>query len=912
MSAQPAWRRYLRFLRPDTRADVDDEFEFHIQTRVDEFVAAGMTPSAARQRALANMGDIDGAKVACVAIDEQRQRKRQWRDRLDLVGQDVRYASRTLARSRTFAVVAVLTLALSIGATTAIFSVVNTILLKPLPVADPDRLVALFESNAAKGLVRSGPSGPNFLDWREDARSFSGMAAYRFEAITLSNVASPQVLAGSGVSANLFDVLGVRPTLGRTFKPGEDKGGAARVLVLSYGAWQRLFAGSRDIVGRTVILDRRPFEVVGVMPAGFAFPSRVDAWRPADFSLSAQVVGFAEGTKESRAARYIGVVARLRTGVTHARATDEMRVVAATLAQRYPIDNGGWTVSMMSLHDSMVGDVKPVLMLVLAAVAFVLLIACANVANLTLGRAIVREPEMALRSALGAGRGRLHLLMLTESLVLALVGGALGVALAWVGVRGLVRVAPPNLPGIADVAIDAKVLAFALAISTLTGLLCGLAPSLRASAITAAQILREAGRGGTGGARSGVVRRVLVVGEVALAVVLLVGAGLTLRSVVRLLAVNPGYVTTNVVGAHVSLDGERYRNNGSKARYLQELTDRIAVLPGVERVGITTTLPLTRAGVDFELGYRAEGHPALEPQNAPRVDYRMISPGYLEAMGIAVRRGRAFDSHDRIDTDAPPGADSIGGTVRGHRVMMVNETFARQNWPGEDPIGKHVSLFYVSPAPWEVVGVVSDTRHQVLSVAPRPQVFVPIEQGELLFGYLTVVARTTPHAPDVVPAMRAAAVAIDPSEPLYDVNTIEALRAEATARDRSTALALGAFALLAIVLAAAGIYGVIAYQVARRTREIGVRIALGASRARIVRQVIGEATRLAVIGIVLGAIGALAGSQLARGMLFGVAPNDPLTFVSVSALLLGVATAAAAVPAMRAAGIQPIEALRAD
>jgi predicted permease len=424
-------------------------------------------------------------------------------------------------------------------------------------------------------------------------------------------------------------------------------------------------------------------------------------------------------------------------------------------------------------------------------------------------------------------------------------------------------------------------------------------------------MLRETSRGGVGGRRTGIARRALVIGEVALSVVLLVGAGLTLRSVLRLLAVNPGYTTSNVVAAHVSLDGAGYQGNAAKVRYLHELTDRIAALPGVDRVGVTTTVPLTRAGIDFTLAYRAEGHPAMPPQTEPRVDYRMVSPGYLEAMGIALRRGRAFTSFDRMETDTPAG-NSASGNAGGHPVMLVNETFARENWPGENPIGKTVQLFYVRGAPWEVVGVVSDTRHQELAVPPRAQVFVPIEQAELVFGYLTIVARTKPAAPDVTAAMRAAALAVDPSEPLYDIHTIESLRADATARDRSMALALGAFALLAIVLAAAGIYAVIAYQVARRTREIGVRIALGASRARIVRSVVTEATSLAVIGIILGTLGALAGTQLARKMLFGVAPTDPVTFGSVAALLLAVAVAAAAVPAIRAAGISPIEALHSD
>jgi len=834
------------------------------------------------------------------------------RDRLAVVSRDTLFALRAVRRSPGFAAAATLTLALSVGATTAVFSVVDAILIRPLPVADPDRLVSVFEVNRERGVAQSPPSGPNYLDWRREARTFTGLAAYRYESLTLTGVSSPDVLDAAGVSANFFDVLGVPPALGRAFRPGEDEAGGARVIVLGYGTWQERFGGRPDVIGRVLTIDRQPFEVVGVMPERFAFPRRVQAWRPADVGRPTSAAGLAEGTQESRQARYLDVVGRLRPGVRRVQADQEMAGIAASLARTYPVDNGGWTTKLVPLRDTVVGSVERVLVLVLGAVGLVLALACVTVANLTLGRAIAREPEIALRSALGAGRGRLHAQVLTESVVLALIGGTLGAVAAWAGLRAFVGLAPTTIPRLDEVAIDARVLAFTLGLSAVTGVLCGLAPSMRVAGVGAATLLREAGRGGVGSRRSDAVRRVLVVAQMALAVLLLVGAGLMLRSVMRVLAVDPGYATEHVVAGRVTLDGERYRGNGAKVRYLRELTERIASVPGVRQVGVTTTLPLTPAGIDFKLAYHAEGQPVRQPGQAPEVDFRVMSPGYLDAMGIRLLEGRTFTEQDRIERASDGPSATPGADVRSPKVMLVNETFARQNWPGQTAVGKRVRLFYFENDPWEVVGVVADTRHTALVSPPRPQVFVPVEQTELLFGYLTIVARTARGASGVVGGMRAAALAVDPSEPLYDIDTIEELRSDATARQRMTAMLFSAFALVAVVLAAAGIYGVIAYQVTRRTREIGVRMALGASRGRVVRDVVGEAVVLALAGVALGTAGALAAVRFVRGLLYGVAPTDPVTFGSVAALLMAVAIAAALVPATKASGIQPVEALRAD
>ena len=509
---------------------------------------------------------------------QRRDGRLSLRDRLAVVSRDVQFALRAVRRSPGFATAATLTLALSVGATTAVFSVVDAVLLRPLPVADPARLVAVFEVNRERGVAESPPSGPNYLDWRREARAFAGLAVYRREALTLTGVSLPDVLSGAGVSANFFDVLGVPPVLGRAFRPGEDERGGARVIVLAYGTWHERFGGRPDVIGRVLTIDRQPYEVVGVMPESFAFPDGVQAWLPADVGRPTSAAGLAAGTPESRQARYLAVVGRLRAGVRQEEAEQEMAGIAASLARTYPVDNGGWSTKLVPLRDTIVGSVERVLVLVLGAVGLVLALACATVANLTLGRAIAREPEIAVRAALGAGRGRLHAQLLTESVVLAVIGGTLGAVGAWAGLRAFVAVAPTTIPRLDEVTVDGRVLAFTLGLSAITGVLCGIAPSVRLAGTGTATLLRQAGRGGVGSRRSDAVRRVLVVCRMALAVLLLVGAGLMLRSVLRVLAVDPGYATEQVVAGRVTLDGERYGGNATKLRYLRRAD-------GAHRVG---------------------------------------------------------------------------------------------------------------------------------------------------------------------------------------------------------------------------------------------------------------------------------------------------------------------------------------
>jgi predicted permease len=874
-------------------ADVAEELRFHIEGTVDELVRAGWSEGEARAEAQRRFGDLVRIGDQCKDIGRQREKRWKRRELMHDMMQDVRYAMRSLKRSPSFALIAVLTLGLGIGATTAIFTVVNAVVLRPLPFEDPDRLFLIWERNEIDGVDRDSPSPPNFLDWREAATSFTAMAAWNDGSLTMTGTDRPEVLTAIGATSNFFEVFGVRPILGRTFAEGEDAGGGGRVAVLGYGAWQRIFAASSGVLGQAIILDGQPHEVIGVMPPEFRVPrSNIDVWVPSDY------------TNQHRQSRYLSVIARLRPGVTETGAEAEMQAIGDRLRVQYPEANHGFTPYLVSVQDQLVGRAGAALVIVFAAVGFVLLLACTNVANLVLGRSAAREAEIAVRASLGAGRGRLRMQFLTENALLGVLGGILGIAIAWGGVGLFLQLAPSALPRIEEVSVDGRVLAFALGTAVMTGLLLGLAPAARAAGARLTDVLREGGLRGTGSRKSELTRRILVISEVALSLVLLIGAGLAVRSLMRLRSVDPGFATQQVYVARVNLGGPAYgagrplpESNALKVNYFRDLLERLHAIPGVRSAGVTSTLPLTPAGIDFNLAYHAEGHPLLPEGQAPQTDYRIASPGYFEAMDIPLVRGRTFNDFDRDGSQ---------------RVVMLNESLAERLWPGENPIGKRITIYYVNNVDWEVVGMVGDTRHQSLSAAPPAQMFVPLAQAEVLFGYMTVVVRTQGNIAGLVDRMRDAATAIDPNEPLYDFATIETLLAEATELDRVAAFVFGLFAVLALVLSAAGIYGVISYQVARRTREIGVRMALGATRRKVVSGVVGEAAVLASVGVALGLGGAALATRVASGFLYDISARDPLTFVTVSALLLMVAMVAALVPAVRAASIDPLRALRSD
>jgi putative ABC transport system permease protein len=873
--------------------DVRTELAFHVEGRVAELVEQGWAEADARAEVLRRFGDLDSIRDKCVEIGRERiQRQRRIRI-LSGVWTDVKYAARTFAKNPVFTSVVLLTLALGIGATTAVFTVVDHVAIRSLPFPQAERLVVVWESNPTQGITADNPSPPNLYDWREQNRSFDGLAAWMEVSATLTGRDRPEVLDVAATTANFFEVLGIAPMRGRGFSPqDEDAGssedpGTAPVAVLSHQAWRNHFGGG-EVLGTTVQLSGSPVQIVGIMPEGFTTP------RPAVDMYVPSRLANPNGHRQTRS---LNVIGRLASGVSMEQAERDMKRIALRLSERYPDSNAGWTVSLVSAMDQVLGDTRQVLLIILASVGFVLLIACANVANLQLGRAAARSRELGVRSALGASAARLRRQMITESLLLGAAGGVLGLVLAHQGVRLFLSLGT-GVPRMDEVSIDLRILAFAVLISMATALLFGILPALRVGRLQVSNALGDAaGRGISEGRRGDRTRRFLVVAEVALSLMLLVGAGLFLRSFMALRSVDPGFEQAGVVTAKVSLGTNDYPDNEARRQYFERLQEAVEAVPGVHRAALTSTLPMDPAGTDFDLARVPEGHPMVPEGEASQTDYRIVSPGYFESMGIGLVQGRDFNGFDRPETTP---------------VIVVTESLARSFWPGEDPIGKHVLIYYVTDKEWEVVGVVEDTRHHGLATPERHQMFVPVAQAEYLFGYMTLAARIEAVDDPPLDAIRDAAIGIDPNEPLFDLQTMDQLVARSLAQDRFITVSFGVFALLAVLLASAGIYGVISYQVARRTQEIGVRIALGASRAAVVGRVLGEALGLALAGALIGTVGAIIGTRVARSFLFGVTPFDPLVLVAVPTLLLSVTVLAALAPARRAASIDPALAMRSD
>ncbi|HET9525836.1 MAG TPA: ABC transporter permease [Pyrinomonadaceae bacterium] len=807
--------------------------------------------------------------------------------------QDIRFGLRMLLKSPSISIVATIALALGIGANTAIFSVVNAVLLRPLPFPNPDSLVSLFETDRQRGLQRGSHSYPNFFDLRDQNTVFERIAPYYSGSFIMTGRGEPVRLEGAVATADLFPLLGIAPLHGRTFVAEEDKPSTTgRVVILSQQLFQRRFNSDLSILNQTITLDGRPFTVVGVMPATFEFPIQnepVDLWT----TIAGDAAGKTPVTGQ-RGAHFLRVIARLKPGVTEEQAQSEITAIAARLEQQYPDENTNKSLRLESALAAMVGDVRPALFILLGAVACVLLIACANVANLLLARATSRHKEMAIRSAMGASRMRVIRQLLTESVLLSLVGGAVGLLLAVWWSDLLVALGKEDIPRAVEVRIDWRVLGFTVGVSVLTGLIFGLVPAFQSSKSELVDALKEGGRTTGESARRNPMRSALVVTELAVAMVLLICAGLLIQSLWRLQRVNSGLQPQNVLTFNLGLSEVKY-NYARQSQFFADLKSRLESAPGVQSASSIFPLPL--GGDRFSISFQIEGRP-VSPKDEPSGDFFTTGIGYFRTMGIPILKGRDFDSNDRH-----------GSTP----VIIITETFARQYFPNEDPIGKRVhpgvsSIEDEESTMREIVGVVGDVRNRALNTDPRPAYYVP--QTQVPFSQMVMVVKTETEPRSLISAATKEVAAMDPDLPLFGVKTMEEYLSASVAAPRFNTTLLSIFAGVALVLTVVGLYGVMSYSVAQRTNEIGIRIALGAQGRDVLMMIVKQGSRLILIGLAIGLFGAFVVTRLVASLLFGVTAKDPFTFAAVAMLLAIVALLACYVPAWRAARVDPMVALR--
>ncbi|HEV2687172.1 MAG TPA: ABC transporter permease [Bryobacteraceae bacterium] len=807
--------------------------------------------------------------------------------------QDLSYGFRMLSKSPGSTLIAVAALALGIGANTAIFSVVNAVLLRPLPYQDPEHLVVVWITKLDKGILQEYVSPPDYRDWVQRNRVFDKISALKTQPSVLTGGQLPERVETALVSAGAFELLGAKASLGRTFFANEDQAGQNRVAVLSHGLWQRRFGSDPGVLGKTVIVDGNSFNIVGVMPADFhLLDTPSELWMP--YTLDNK-----EENENQRGFRTLRVIAHLKPGVSLDQAQAEMRSIEEALARQYPDVDVGCSTKIVVLREQLVGDIRTTLWTLLAAVAFVLLIACANVANLLLARAANREKEIALRAALGANPGRLVRQLLTESVLLALGGGLLGLALAEGSVTLLKRLGPATLPRLAEISIDWRVLVFTLLVSVLTGIVFGLAPALGSVRSDLNSILKTSGRGNTGSRARAQLRNTLVVAEIASCVVLLAGAGLLIRSFVRLQSVSPGFRPDHVLTMQITLPETRYAG-WKVASFYRQLVERMQALPGVQSAGIARNLPLS--GVDVSLNFTVENRPVEASMNQPRAKYRTASPDYFTALGIPLIRGRYFDRTD--------GEKTAG-------VALINNTLARRLWPNEDPLGKRIKPGFDDSVWCTIVGIVGDVKHTGLDAAVNPETYyhylqVPPALMGFVEGTMTLVLRTNAEPAAMTAAARTEVEKLDPGLAIYNVKTMDDLVSGSLAQPRFRTLLLGMFAGVAMILAAIGLYGVIAYTVTQRTNEMGVRMALGAQKGDVLKLVVGQGARLAAVGVAIGLVAALGLMRVISKLLFAVDATDPITFAGTAGLIVAVSLAASYVPALRAAKVDPVVALRAE
>ncbi|MBA3881580.1 MAG: ABC transporter permease [Chthoniobacterales bacterium] len=855
--------------------ELTEEVSSYVEMLTEEKMKNGMNEQDARRAALVEVGGVEQVK--------EEVRASRSGSGLESFVMDLRYGMRSLLKKPGFTITAVVALALGIGANTAIFSVINGVLLRSLSYANPDTIVMVWERGATERNARNVVSPANYLDWQKQSMSFDQMAATVEQRVNLTGGrGEPEEIKAQFVSQGFFPALGEQPMLGRSFLAEEDTVGKELVIILSHELWQTRFGSDPAVIGKQATISGRQRTIVGVMPPGFHFlDNQVRAWMPMALDPAIDYRG--------KSGRYLKVVARLKPGVTVQQAQGELTGIAKQLEQTHVKFNTGWSVNVVPMHEQVVGEIRPILIVLLAAVAFVLLIACANVANLLLSRAASRQRELALRAALGASRGRLVRQMLTESVLLALMGGLVGVLLAYWGIQLLIGFGPDNIPRLGEITIDPRVLGFTFGISLLTGGLFGLIPALQASRPDLNDALKEGSRGSTGG-RSRTLRNVFVITEVALALVLLIGAGLMIRSFVRLQSVETGFNPENVLTMRLQLPRKNYGEPHQILDFFKRAEERIAALPGVQVVGAISYLPLT--GPAARDGFKVVGRPEPAPGQEPGVEVRVITPGYFQAMGIPLIKGRLLDERD--------GKDS--------RLLLINETMAKKYFPNEDPVGKQIIVTWSDGVVDEIVGIVGDIREGALNKEPETAIYWPHPREP--YSGMALVVRAAGDAARLSTVVPKEIRAIDPEQPVADLRTMKQVVAKSIARPRFNTVLLAIFAGVALVLASVGLYGVMNYSATQRTHEVGIRMALGAMRADIMRLVVGNGMLLTLIGIGIGVAASVGLTRLMQSFLFGIGTTDALTFIAVSALLIAVALVANYIPARKATRVNPVIALR--
>ena len=858
--------------------ELDEEISSHLRMATLDRQARGESAEMAESSARRELGNIGLVKETT---------RNMWGFRsIEILWRDLRFGGRLLSKQPGFSIAAIVALALGIGANTAVFSVINAVLIRPLPLKDSDRLVAIWETNSQRGQNR-GDSGPgNFTDWKNRNIVFEDVAAYFNWTYNLTGTGEPERLQATIVTGSFFQLTGAQPAMGRILLPSDDQSDSQNVVILSHGLWNRRFGGDSSIVGKTVTLNQHTFTVIGVMPASFTFPDpETDLWAP---------LGFSAARMQDRNGKFLKVIARLKPNVRLKQAQAEMDTIANQLQAQYPTTNSGSGVRLVSLLDDEVRQIKPALLVLWGAVGLVLLIACANVANLLLSRGATRQREFAVRTALGASRTRLVIQLLSESLLLAIAGGFLGILLAAWSAPMIARLGVSGIPRLSDSRVDLRALGFTFVISAVTALIFGLAPALSVTQTTIQDSLKE-GIKGSSGKSNRKIRDLFVISEVAFSVVLLIGAGLMLRSFIKLQNVDLGFDSSNLLAATVNLPGSKYGQNFQQINFFDQAIQRIQSVAGVESVGAVQDLPVRANSMSYTVEIEGQGKPANGAE--PSAGYRVVTRDYFKTMRIRLVAGREFTDYD--DSNASP-------------VLIVNQSMVRQFWPNESPIGKRIKFGDDLTKKWfSIVGVVSDIKHMGLDADEGPALYQPIAQKTFSYlTWMTFVVRAKTDQVALIASIKGAIQSLDKDQPVYEVTTMHQLIYRSTANPRVTTLLIGIFAFVAVFLSAVGVYALVSYSVSQRTAEIGIRMALGARSGSVLRLVIEQGMFLVLVGVGAGLPGALIVTRTLSGLLYGVTITDPLVFVTVPSIVAMVALLACYFPARRAMKVDPIAALR--